>query len=176
MNQSVAKNLLISFRSRLLLALGFLRLPEHVICSPGGVATTPLLNYCSQFVSINSVHDLDGLKHLPSPRLLRHSKVIYISGKTRHVVPSLRRRGFSKSQIVKLSGNPLALLIPKIMEDPILRILIRRQRKRFTIPKSQVLIIRDENLYQSAREIATFLGITDAQDFVDRFPIYERVR
>lgn len=162
--------------SRLFLRLRIFRPSEHVICSPGGVATTALLEYCSQFVQVNIHNDSDGLKHLPSPRIAPKSKFLFVSGSTRFVIASLRRRGYVKSQMVKLSGNPLALFIPKNLEDDILRFLIRRQRKRFTTSKLDILIIRDENLWRSANEIADFLGVPNVEEFTTGFPINRRER
>src|SRR5262249_32515883 len=61
-----------------------------LIISPGGFATTPLLEYISRHVRTNCSYDTDGLKHLPfPPHWLEKTgqKVLFISGD----VESIRR-------------------------------------------------------------------------------------
>jgi hypothetical protein len=164
-------NLWRAMLSRWAVRHGLRRIPACVICSPGGVAATALIDYVSKNIRVNSSQDSDGLKHLPTPRMLGSSKVLFISGNPDKVVKSLARRRYLAAQAVKLGGLRVFLLAPRGEELRNLVLeLIERQEQHFLGRGKNVLIVRGEELYSSGKEIAEFFDIRDER-FVTGYPI-----
>ncbi|MXO70324.1 hypothetical protein [Alteraurantiacibacter buctensis] len=66
------------------------------IISPGGVATTMLIEHVSRYVPTNERHDKDGLKHWPAPPARRldqaDSRVLFVKGEAVTIAASIARR------------------------------------------------------------------------------------
>lgn len=145
-------------------------IPEFLVVSPGGVATTMLIDYLSHYVSLNDKDDEDGLKHPPNlPRSIGDSvKIIYVYGDSEEIYESLRRRGW-----VDLQGAKLGCLLCVLSRGPLQKTLfmraVDRQKQYFLNAKKNVMLLRYEDIWDSAEEIRSFLGI-DAPEFVEIFP------
>ena len=63
------------------------------VVSPGGVATTSLINYLNKFIKTNSAIDEDLLKHrIRPPKHTKNIKVIFLKGSSEYVLNSLKNR------------------------------------------------------------------------------------
>jgi hypothetical protein len=71
---------------------------DHLVCSFGGVGTTFLMKFASQYVVVNDWANCDGLKHLPRPprSFGRNVKVLYVFGDPINAVLSLFERGYAR--------------------------------------------------------------------------------
>ena len=76
---------------------------DLLVVSPGGVATTFMLEYLSRFARTNSPVDDDGLKHLPRPPR-NAPRTIFIYGDLNIAFASLKRRNFEDHQGAKLGS------------------------------------------------------------------------
>jgi hypothetical protein len=84
---------------------------DALIMSPGGVATTFLIDHVSQYISINDRNDSDWLKHLPYiPKSVAGKRVLYIYGNAEQIYQSLKRREYRRIQAAKL-GCPTCMLV-----------------------------------------------------------------
>ena len=150
--------------------------PPFVVCSPGGVATTALIEHARKFVEINHPDDLDGLKHLSSPRLVEASRVVYISGPADRIIQSLERRGFLRYQSIKLGASPFFLAAPKSAIRRKMLLLIEEQRQKFAANGALVVTQESLHLPETARAIAEYFTIQDLNSFVGSYPIHEKAR
>lgn len=146
---------------------------DVLVVSPGGVATTALMEYLALFFKINSPHDLDGKKHLPAPPswfLQSQTRVILLTGTESDIVFSLRRRGFLRIQAIKLGYSWAALISGKLLSSIISK-AIRRQYCNWTngVEQSRLLILDYNEIWSRSQDIAKFLGINSAQ-FLAAFP------
>ena len=85
---------------------------DLLIVSPGGVATTTLINYLKLYKKVNDENDRDGYKHLNKFPFISKAdlKILYIYGNYEKIYNSLKRRNIFQSQMVKL-GCPLCYLL-----------------------------------------------------------------
>ena len=154
---------------------------EVFIISPGGVASTMLLEYLSHYVSTNCPHDADGFKHLPfPPAWLKETgqKVIFISGDIDSICRSVEGRGWLARQGAKL-GSFGAILFTILFLAPLARVFfklaVRRQIYRWRAwcasETDQGLFIQYAEIWSSVERIAEFCGIKDP-GFVNSFPKY----
>lgn len=173
MSPGVRANLWVALLGRLGSRLKVRRVPPNVICSPGGVATTTLISHVSKFTSVNTENDRDGLKHLPSPSLVKNSRVMLVTGQPGRIVESLSRRGYLEAQAVKLQGLGVLRRAPdrSQLEDRLVN-AVRDQEERFSRDDLQVLVVRYEDLPGSAERIAHFFEVSDPA-FVRSYPIKE---
>lgn len=145
-------------------------LPEFLVVSPGGVATTMLIDYLSHYVSLNDKDDEDGLKHIPNlPRSIGDSvKTIYVYGDSEDIYESIRRRGWVDLQGAKL-GCPLCVLSRGHLQKKLFQRAVDRQIYYFLNVKKNVMALRYEDIWDSTEEIRSYLGI-EAPEFVESFP------
>lgn len=157
--------------------MGILKIPDVVVISPGGVATTALISHLEKYVSVNHPHDFDGLKHLSLPKAnWRRTRVIFIKAtgpEVEKVIESLFNRKIDRAQILKLGGSICDTLLPERKRWLILRQLISNQREAFASTSSNQLTVSSELLHKAAPEIARFLEITDER-FPAEYPIDSR--
>ena len=140
--------------------------PPVVVVSPGGVATTMILEYLHTFVRTNDRIDRDGLKHIPAP-IDSNSKFVFLYGDVDIVCASLERRGYLRTHGAKL-GSPLSVVTFGRLRRRLVRAAIQRQISAFTA-RREVLSIHYDELWERLDELRVFLEISD-MSFVDRFP------
>ena len=150
-----------------------------MVVTPGGAASTSLLQHIARFVTVNDCNDADGLKHAPfPPRWFGDSKktrVIFIDRDMSQIVQSLERRGYVYEQLAKL-GSVMGCLLPDASAKKILVKAIHRQKHKWRTTKSaDVLFIDYESLWDQVEKISAFLGITDS-NFVRDFPQRDKSR
>lgn len=143
---------------------------DRLIISPGGVATTLLIDHVQRFSRINDRDDADWLKHLPYlPRRLRGARIVFVTGVPEEIYHSLRRRNYIWIQAAKL-GCPLCQFTWGNLQRVLLIRAIKRQIKRFTnVKTSPVLIVDYNEIWDRKIEIATHLCI-DTHEFCSNFP------
>jgi hypothetical protein len=146
-----------------------------LVVSPGGVATTTLMEFLEKFIVCNDPHDQDELKHLPSinTRKGKIPKVIFITGDDEDIERSLSRRGWFFHHGALL-GNPLCELgiIPKRVRKLWVLKGIEEQKKFFTnleAHRSDILILNYEEIWNKKDVIAMHCNIKEP-DFVLNFP------
>ena len=92
---------------------------DTIVSSYGGVGTTFLLNFLSNYKNTNDSNDSDGLKHLKNPptNLHRDIKFIYIYGNPILATISIFRRNYHFKQSLKLQKqtNKKINVIPREM-------------------------------------------------------------
>lgn len=147
---------------------------DVVVCSPGGVATTMLLQHLSHFKSTNCVNDTDTLKHVPDPKILLSSpgfkgKICYLHGDEDAILASIERRGWVRIQAAKL-GSFAAAITPKFLARRAFTAAVSRQIALFTQSRDpRVFSVHYEELWDRKEQLQSFLGIQDAR-FVSEFP------
>lgn len=144
---------------------------EVIVASFGGVGTSFLLDYLSQYKSTNSPGDVDRLKHTSMPPISFNRKVkyIYVYGDPVLATISLFRRGYHHLQSKKLQAHGIRRkqIIPKemtleqyslIQED---RLLLHRSfHNWYTAHLAHpTLFVRYENLFEHKEEIINFLEL-----------------
>jgi hypothetical protein len=143
---------------------------EALIISPGGVASTMLINHIRKFKVVNSAGDSDGLKHLPlPPDHVLDIPVILISGDTDSIIDSLEHQGYLEANAVKL-GTRSFFLVPRFLRRATMRRSIKSQEKNWITSSNSVLVVEYETLWKRKKDIALHLGIHNG-DFVSLFPI-----
>lgn len=151
---------------------------DVVICSPGGVATTMLLQHFGCFVNTNDKDDLDTLKHVPDPELLLsdpkfRGRILYVYGDIRSTVASIDRRGWVRRQGAKL-GSLWAVLLPQGAARHAFARAVSAQIEKFLNCKDQRLkAIRFEDIWESPQELSDFLGVEDPK-FLENYPQRKR--
>lgn len=151
---------------------------DVVICSPGGVATTMLLEHVACFLRTNAQNDADTLKHVPRPELILsdpkfQGQMIYVYGEVDSIVASIERRCFVRIQGAKL-GSMSAVLFPKSASRNAFAKAVSDQIETFLSCKDQRLMtMRFEDLWESSERLADFLAIENPQ-FLEDFPQRKR--
>jgi hypothetical protein len=147
-------------------------MPEVLIISPGGVATTTLILQVARFRRVNASDDSDGLKHLPRPPRraqagdLRH---VFVTGPQEDIVRSIARRHWLEAQSANL-GSPLGVVLRGRWQRAAFAAAVRRQYRNWTRAGLQHLLVLDyEKIWESAEQLAAFLGITEPE-FLTSFP------
>ncbi len=148
---------------------------DVLVISPGGVATTTLMEHLSKFVNCNDPYDSDGFKHLPSVNFRKGPlpKIIFITGSNNDIESSLSRRGWFYHHGALL-GNPLCELriIPERIRRQWVLKNISKQLEFFTNSKisgREILIISYEEIWNHKDVIGKHCDINE-RDFVRDFP------
>lgn len=149
----------------------FASLPENLIISPGGVATTFLIDHVKIFVEVNDRDDLDGFKHLPYlPRTPEKTKILFITGDSNDIYRSLRRRGYTGIQSAKL-GCVICQFCRESVRKFFLKRAIARQLARFKDCRvGKVLIVDYSEIWDAKTSIAKHFRIEDRESFCKTFP------
>ena len=147
---------------------------DVIICSPGGVATTMLLEHVAKYLRTNAVHDQDTLKHVPDPILYGLNdasgvRVLFVHGKPDQITRSIQRRGWIRIQGAKL-GEWRMLTSSRGRSITLFREAVERQIERFAaVPGKAMMSVRFNELWDRLEEIERFLGL-DGTDFRETFP------
>ncbi len=142
---------------------------ETLIISPGGVASTMLIEHVGKFKVANSAGDNDGLKHLPLPPDQELDiPVLLITGDADSIIDSLEHRGYLEPNAVKL-GSRSFFLVPRSLRRATMRRAISGQKKNWITSSNSVLVVEYKTLWDRKKDIALHLGI-DNGDFVSTFP------
>ena len=163
--------LVIRQRSLKQLSRGQIKL-DLLVCSPGGVATSALMNHLSNYVLVNSPGDVDGLKHLTSPsKVTNVPRILYLTGEVQPAIASLRRRGYLLPHVVKLGGwkSIPFTFFPSIWEARVAKLMGKQLAEFCRLPKQSCLVVPYELIWDRTEEIATFLGL-ERSDFSSTFP------
>lgn len=146
--------------------------PGVLVVSPGGVATTMLIQHISRFSSVNCKNDSDGLKHLPHPpRLDSNVRVLFIYGDVETSCRSIVRRGWLAEQSAKL-GAILPLVMPSYFAENLFKAAIQRQINRwqeFCKCQGNTMCIHYDELWDRIQDIGGLIGIRN-EEFVSQFP------
>ncbi len=105
---------------------------DFLVISPGGVASTTLLEYFARFGHTNDPYDSDSLKHCPIAKIADNqaTKTLFIYGNPTAIYQSIRRRGWVDIQGAKLGGVITAFPIPYLQEWAFKR-LVKKQISRW---------------------------------------------
>ncbi len=142
---------------------------QALIISPGGVASTALIEHVGKFKVTNSAGDSDGLKHLPRPPDQKLDiPVLLVTGDADSIIDSLEYRGYLEPNAVKL-GSRSFFLVPQPRRRVEARRAIRGQEQNWIKSSNSVLVIEYETLWDRKKDIALHLRIDD-DDFVSTFP------
>lgn len=143
---------------------------DRLIISPGGVATTFLIDYVQRFAPTNDRNDADWLKHLPYlPKQLRGARIVFVTGSPDEIYCSLFRRNYHTIQGAKL-GCLLCQFTWGTFQRALLISAIKRQIKRFrNLTTSPILIVDYDEIWDRKLEIARHLEV-DIQSFCRDFP------
>ena len=89
----------------------FANAPSNLVTSPGGVGSTFLMRYISEFTTLNHLYDHDGLKHPPiyTPKLQNKRRILYVFGTPDSIAASIGRRDWLRVQGAKLGSIQTAL-------------------------------------------------------------------
>lgn len=144
-------------------------IPSIIVCSPGGVATTMLIDHIQIFREINSRDNRDGLKHLPAPPP-PPTKTLFVFGDADTVVQSITRRGWSARQCANL-GTIVGVLTRGRLRNFFLKRAVKNQVRRFSMQasKGHILALNWEHLWDSLDAVSSFLEL-DGTDFARSFP------
>lgn len=148
--------------------------PTTLVISPGGVASSFLIDYLSKFLTLNDIDDRDDIKHLPrlSSEWLSTKKVLYIYGDPDDVYRSIARRGWVDIQGAKLGcvlcqftfGSLQALMFKKAVQRQIDRFCGYANKR-----PENVMAISYNDIWAAAPRIKAFFEIND-DDFLQNFP------
>ena len=143
---------------------------EGLVISPGGVASTSVMEYVQTFVNINDAGDRDGLKHRPKPPAKQSQSipVLLITGSAETIIPSLERRGYLPHQAIRL-GCWTYFIVPRRFRQAKLSKAIERQKRRWSHHKGPILLVEFEDLWDHASDIANLFKISDMR-FSSEFP------
>ncbi|WP_412507234.1 hypothetical protein [Roseovarius sp. SYSU LYC5161] len=151
---------------------------DVVICSPGGVATTMLLEHLACFVRTNDKDDRDTLKHVPDPELLLsdpkfQGRILYIYGDIDSTVASIERRGWIRIQGAKL-GSMSAVILSHTASRHAFENAVAAQIQTFLGCKDpRLMTMRFEAIWENTERLSDFLGIEDPK-FLEKFPQRKR--
>tara|TARA_B100000989_G_C19303656_1_gene369556 strand:+ start:45 stop:611 length:567 start_codon:yes stop_codon:yes gene_type:complete len=142
---------------------------DLIVISPGGVATTTLINYLKIYKKVNDEKDKDGYKHLSKFPIVDGTdlKIIYIYGTYQKIYNSLKKRNIFQKQMVKL-GCPLCYIFWGKVEFFFFKLCIKKQIKRFK-NKKNVFVLHFDSLWEKKKELKKFLEIDD-HNFINDFP------
>ncbi len=143
---------------------------ELLVCSYGGVGTTFLIDFLSQYKICNDRDDKDGFKHLEKPPPTRNNnlRAIYIFGNPIDAVYSLFRRQFHHEQSYKLLEQyrdlkpvPLEMSLDTYAAEGIDKFQFENHFLNWSERYSQypVLFIRYEKIWDHLDELLEFAGI-----------------
>lgn len=144
-----------------------------IVVSYGGVGTTFLLDFISNFRRTNCRGDTDGLKHLPIPPVAggNHTKCVYVYGDPILATISLFRRGFHHAQSVKLLRYTRPRVSPISKQETLAgyaasgvdRFMFRRHlcnwhSRYLTMP---TLFVRYDTLWDNIETLVEFLELPE---------------
>ena len=160
--------LLRSLIGRLLVAVGWFRVPPVVVVSPGGAGTTAILTFLQeQGISCNRVGDQDGLKHLASPAMLPDdTRVIFLASNLGETLMSLGRRGILRRQTIKISGLKNLFVRYSTLVSNFEKAFLA-QHANFAA-REDTLLLHYDRLFESGNELADYLGANER--FRQQFP------
>ena len=152
---------------------------QVVVASFGGVGTTFLARFISEFKRTNCPKDLDGLKHSPLPPLSRDKSVrfVYVYGNPIDAAISLFNRKYHHNQSQKLQryqktrmAIPAGMTLEEYAAQGEDRFLFRRHFDNWynTYLCHPTLFLRYESVFENKHKLVEFLGLPD--DAVDSFP------
>ena len=147
---------------------------EGIIVSPGGVASTAIINHLRNFIRVNDPGNQDGLKHLPTVPKDQAIPVpaLFISGDREEIVESLSRRDYLPHQAIRLATVGF-FLVPVKMRRARFNRALDRQYRSWVKKYRQLLVLRYEEIWDRKEEIAQHFGIDDPMFFV-YFPPKEK--
>lgn len=144
-----------------------------LVVSPGGVATTSLIEHIAKFGVVNRADDSDLLKHLPWPPKAvlkaKYLKVIFILGRPEVVYASIRRRGWIAVQGSKLGSLGSVILPNSHAKAAFIRAVDLQWQRWVSADVPHFLAIQYDDLWDQKEAISMFLGIKDEQFLAD-FP------
>ena len=152
---------------------------EVLVASYGGVGTTFLIEFLSQFRVTNDRHDGDNLKHLPMPPVsLNHRfRCVYVFGDPVVAAASLFQRDMQHAQSVKLlqhrrdlspipDGMALEAYARAGADRFHFRAHFKNWHERYCVHPT--LFLRHETLWDNLDALSEFLGLPD--EAIDAFP------
>ena len=148
--------------------------PKTLVISPGGVASSFLIDYLSSFLTLNDIDDRDDIKHLPrlSAEWLNTKKILYIYGNPDDVYRSISRRGWVDIQGAKL-GCVLCQFTRGALQAFLFKKAVKKQIDKFCqYAKDQpdhVMAITYGEIWTAAPQIKAFFEIKD-DGFLPNFP------
>lgn len=148
------------------------RVPSSAcIVSPGGVATTMLLEHTATYAIVNDANDRDGVKH--ALRLQGGGKfpikVLYVCPNDTAWISSLDRRGYLTAHAGQLGAVGYFLKFQSSSRIDSLTKAAHRQLRYLEKDSEDVRVINPEDMWTQTHEIADFLGIQDP-GFEREFP------
>lgn len=143
------------------------------IVSPGGVATTAIIQHLSQFIATNADSDSDGLKHWPHPPqdwgTLEGKRVLFVSGEADVIYQSIMRRGWIEVQSAKLGCLTGVMATGELQRRAFIAAVEAQQSRWKAIRSENFRVISYEQIWDAAESLAAFFGIDDPR-FVSEFP------
>ena len=149
------------------------------VVSPGGVGTTALIGFLKEHILLNHQHDEDGLKHsiCPPKNLNKKLKVIFVTGKEKEVINSLKRRfqpdgrSYFEHHFEKFESLAYLLNHNFKSEKRFIK-LMQKQKQNWenNVEKENFLITNYDVLFESGERIINFLNLKKniAKDFPKR--------
>ena len=140
---------------------------DVLVVSPGGSGSTELIKHIAKYFDCNSLHDKDGLKHLPAPPPPEIAKkILFVYRDFEEIRDSLKRRNSVHLQIKKLRSDGMFVGSKAYWS---LEVLIEMQARAFAQEsRVETLFIHFSELFESAEKISDFLG--NREGFVENFP------
>ena len=147
---------------------------DGIVVSPGGVASTMIINHLSQFITVNDPANQDGLKHRSASPKEQPIGVpaLLITGDPQEIVKSLSRRDYLPHQAIRLASMSF-FLVPATMRRGRFNRALERQYRSWVGNYSHLLVIRYEEIWDRKEEIAQHFGIDDPM-FLVNFPLKEK--
>lgn len=143
------------------------------IVSPGGVATTALMEHCAHFMTINDVSDKDGLKHWPRPprnwALLGGKQVLFLWGNPEAIHKSIARRGWVEIQSCKLGSAMGVFAAGEHQRRAFIKAVESQQNSWLKLQRENFRAIHYEDIWDAANDLASFFDVADPR-FVKQFP------
>jgi len=142
---------------------------EVLIVSPGGVASTLLIEQIGRFLATNDAGDADGLKHrIRPPREMEGRRAVLLTGDPDSIWRSLTRRDYQDAQAIRL-GLPSYFWSPLQRQERMLKQAVLTQRERWGAVGPAVVTTTFDRLWDDLPRIADHLDLQDT-DFIARFP------
>ena len=141
------------------------------VVSPGGVATTAVIDHLSRFVHVNDRADRDNKKHRPKPPSDASSRLIFVYGEAEDSLRSIDRRGWLRIQSAKL-GSAGGAYLPKRFATLAFKRAVVKQHEAFhsfSAARGNCIALHYDDIWDSADVLAKFLHINNP-GFVSEFP------
>lgn len=144
---------------------------QGLVISPGGVASTMMIEHLGQFITVNAPDDSDGLKHRPHPPRATDNAVpaLVLVGDPAAVARSLAARDFHYAQCIRL-GAIGGVLTAHGGGAPRVANTMRRLRRNWERDWPKTLVIDYEEMWDRKHDIAEHFGIVHPH-FVEEFPV-----